>query len=112
MNPRTIGVVGSGTMGGGIAQVAASAGHSVILADRSEEILRRSRAALEKSLERGIEKGILPASEKEAVLERIVMEPRLEPLSAADFVIEAVNEDFELKKQIFTELDRLCRPEV
>jgi 3-hydroxybutyryl-CoA dehydrogenase len=111
MNPRTIGVVGSGTMGSGIAQVAASAGHTVILADRSEEILRRSRAALEKSLERAVEKGLLPASEKADVLERITMEPRLEPLAAADFVIEAVNEDFELKKRIFTDLDRLCRPE-
>jgi 3-hydroxybutyryl-CoA dehydrogenase len=112
MDIRTIGVVGGGTMGNGIAHVAALAGHPVVLADRSADLLQRALATISRNLQRGVDKGNLPAAEKEAALSRIAGTESLEKLSGADFVVEAVNEDPELKRRIFTDLDRICRPEV
>jgi 3-hydroxybutyryl-CoA dehydrogenase len=112
MEIRTIGVVGAGTMGNGIAHVAALAGHPVVLVDRSAELLQRGLATVDRNLQRGVDKGSLPPGEKAAVLSRISGAESLEKLAGADFVVEAVNEDADLKHRIFTDLDRVCRPEV
>jgi 3-hydroxybutyryl-CoA dehydrogenase len=112
MEIRTIGVVGGGTMGNGIAHVAALAGHPVVIVDRSTELIQRALATIGRNLQRGVDKGTLPADEKTAVLSRIAGAESLEKLSGADFVVEAVNEDREVKRRIFTDLDRICRPGV
>jgi 3-hydroxybutyryl-CoA dehydrogenase len=104
--------VGGGTMGNGIAHVAAAAGHPVVLVDRSEEFLRRALATIDKNLQRNVDKGTLSAADKATVLARISTSETLEKLSTADFVIEAVNEDLDLKRRIFGDLDRICRPGV
>jgi 3-hydroxybutyryl-CoA dehydrogenase len=109
MEIRTIGVVGGGTMGHGIAQVAAQAGHPVLMVERSPELVQRALEAVGKSLQRSVEKGAVSAADKAATLSRITGVTELEKLSAADFVVEAVNEDLELKRRIFVELDRFCR---
>ena len=98
-------------MGNGIAHVAALTGHSVVLVDQSPEILKRAMATIEKNLQRGVDKGTLPAAEKAAALARITPTEKIEALAPVDFAVEAVNEDPELKRRIFSDLDRLCRPE-
>ena len=112
MEIRTIGVVGGGTMGNGIAHVAALAGHPVVIVDRSTELIQRALATIGRNLQRGVDKGTLPADEKTAVLSRITGAETLEKLAGADFVVEAANEDREVKRRIFTDLDRICQPGV
>jgi len=111
MNMRTIGIVGAGQMGGGIAQVAAQADFGVILYDVAPAMFARSLGAMEKSLVRLKEKGKLGAREVGDVIARIRTTTRLEDLAGADLVIEAAPEDFEIKKQLFHRLDRICGPE-
>ncbi|HUE38109.1 MAG TPA: 3-hydroxyacyl-CoA dehydrogenase NAD-binding domain-containing protein [Candidatus Binatia bacterium] len=111
MNMRTIGIVGAGQMGGGIAQVAAQADFGVILYDVAPAMFERSLGATEKSLVRLKEKGKLGAREVGDVIARIRTTTRLEDLAGADLVIEAAPEDFEIKKQLFQRLDRICGPE-
>src|ERR1051325_8625842 len=111
MNMRTIGIVGAGQMGGGIAQVAAQADFGVILYDVAPPLFERWLGAREKSLVRLKEKGKLGAREVGEVVARIRTTPRLEDLAGADLVIEAAPEDFEIKKQLFQRLDRICGPE-
>jgi 3-hydroxybutyryl-CoA dehydrogenase len=105
---RTIAVVGSGTMGSGIAQIAAAAGHPVLLIDTSEAILQQGLTTIGKSLQRGVDKGTVPAASMRAALGRITPGTSLEALASADFVIEAVSEREELKRRIFGDLDRIC----
>jgi 3-hydroxybutyryl-CoA dehydrogenase len=111
MEIKTIGIVGSGTMGSGIAQVAACSGLNVILADVADDLLKKSMAGIDKSLSKLIEKGKL-AGPKESLLGRIKITSRLEEMKGADFVVEAVTEDFEVKKKVLQELDRILAPEV
>ena len=111
MDIKTIGVVGCGTMGSGIAQVAACSGLDVILSDVTDDLLKRSVAGIDKSLSKLIEKGKL-AGPKEALLGRIKTTTRLEDMKAAQFAVEAVTEDFEVKKKVLLELDRVLAPEV
>jgi 3-hydroxybutyryl-CoA dehydrogenase len=111
MEIRTIGVVGGGTMGNGIAHVAALSGHPVVLVDRSSDLVRRALTTIDRNLQRAVDKGTLPAAEKEETLSRISGAESLEKLAGADFVVEAVNEDPELKQRIFADLDRICRKE-
>ncbi|MCI0568357.1 MAG: 3-hydroxybutyryl-CoA dehydrogenase [Acidobacteria bacterium] len=112
MGIQVVGVVGGGTMGNGIAQMAAAAGHPVILVDRSAEFLQRALDTIDKNLQRAVDKGTLTRADKAALLGRITTDETLEKQAAADFVIEAVNEDLDLKRQIFKDLDRICRPGV
>ena len=109
MEIGTVGVVGAGTMGNGIAHVIAAAGHPVILVDRSDELLKRGMATVEKNLQRGVDKGALTPLDKAEILGRITPTERLERLVDCDFAIEAVNENLDLKRGIFTNLDRICR---
>ena len=102
-----IGVVGAGTMGNGIAQVAARAGDSVIMRDVSDEFLQRGLAAIDKSLQRDVDKQRLDAAGKQAIVERIRTSTDLEAFSEAAFVIEAVTEDLAVKTEVFKALDRI-----
>jgi 3-hydroxybutyryl-CoA dehydrogenase len=109
--PETIGVVGSGTMGNGIAQVAARAGYDVVMRDVSMEFLERGMKAIDRNLQRDVDKERLTADEKQSVLARIKTTTELEALSDAAFVIEAVTENLDVKTEVFTTLDRVTPPE-
>jgi 3-hydroxybutyryl-CoA dehydrogenase len=105
-----VGVVGAGTMGNGIAQVFAQAGHPVTLRDLDQAILDRARAQIDRSLGKLVEKGRLPAAERAATLERITATTDLAAVASADLVIEAVVENLETKRTLFAELDRMAGP--
>ena len=109
---RTVGIVGSGQMGGGIAQVAAQAGLAVVLYDVSTSIVDRALAVIQKNLIRLTDRGKLPAEERRAILERLRGTSDLAELAAADVVIEAVPEDAAIKETIFRRLDEIVRPGV
>ncbi|HEX3186514.1 MAG TPA: 3-hydroxybutyryl-CoA dehydrogenase [Pyrinomonadaceae bacterium] len=106
-----IGVVGAGTMGNGIAQVAARAGYAVIMRDVNDEFLQRSLTAIDKSLQRDVDKQRLDAPGKQAIVERIRTTTDLEALSEASFVIEAVTENLAVKTEVFKALDRITPPQ-
>ena len=106
-----IAVVGTGTMGNGIAQVLAQAGHEVLLKGRSEASLTKARRAMEKNLSRMIEKGKLETEERDRILARIGDTLRYEDCSSVDLVIEAIAEDMDIKHEIFRTLDEICKPE-
>ena len=108
---ETVGVVGAGTMGSGIAQVAARAGYAVVLRDIKDEFLQRGMAAIDRSLQRDVEKERLKEDEKRAVIHRIRTTTQWEALGEADLVVEAVTEDVGVKTEVFRTLDRLTRPE-
>jgi 3-hydroxybutyryl-CoA dehydrogenase len=105
-----IGVVGAGTMGNGIAQVAARAGYSVIMRDLSDAFLQRGLAAIDKSLQRDVDKQRLDTAGKQSIVERIRTTTELEALGDASFVIEAVTENLKVKTGIFAALDRIAPP--
>ncbi len=103
-----IAIVGAGTMGGGIAQVAGQSGYEVILEDMKDEYVRAGFAKIAERLEKRVEEGKLEVKEKERILSNIKPTSRLEDCKDADLIIEAVIEKEEIKKQIFRELDTLC----
>jgi 3-hydroxybutyryl-CoA dehydrogenase len=109
---KSIGVIGSGTMGNGIAQVAARAGFKVVMRDLSEDFLRRGLATIDKSLQRDVDKNRLSADEKQEIISRIETQTALDSFSEVDFVVEAINEDFAIKSEVFKNLDKIVRPEV
>jgi 3-hydroxybutyryl-CoA dehydrogenase len=111
MQVNTIGVVGAGQMGNGIAQVAAMSGMSVVMSDISEEFVQRGLATITKILARNVEKGKMSPAEKEAVLGRIKTTVNLLDMAAAEVVIEAATEREPLKFKIFRELDAICPPQ-
>jgi 3-hydroxybutyryl-CoA dehydrogenase len=105
-----IGVVGSGTMGNGIAQVAARAGYNVIMCDLQDAFLERGMNAINKSLQRDVDKDRLTAAEKSNTIGRIITTTKLEALSSASFVVEAVTEELDVKTDLFKALDRITPP--
>jgi 3-hydroxybutyryl-CoA dehydrogenase len=105
------GVVGAGTMGNGIAQVAARAGFEVVLRDVADAFLSRGMKAIDKSLQRDVDKERLSADEKSAIVGRIKTATDLEALKDAFIVVEAVTEDFEVKAEVFRALDRITKPD-
>jgi 3-hydroxybutyryl-CoA dehydrogenase len=107
---RTIGVVGAGTMGHGIAQVAAQSGYGVVLVDAVPEALARGRNQIGKDLERLVAKGKLGAEDRDRALARLSTAGDLAAVASADLVVEAVVEKLEVKEQVLAELDRLCPP--
>ncbi len=109
---RTIGIVGAGAMGTGIANVAAMAGYDVVLRDIDRAYVDRSLKNMDKFMARSVEKGKMSGEDRQAALARVQGTTQLEDLAKADFVIEAVLENMDLKKEIFQALDQLCRPEV
>ena len=106
-----IGVIGSGTMGNGIAQVAARAGYEVIMRDVQDEFLERGMKAIDRSLQRDVDKERLKADEKSEITSRIRTTTDIQSLSQASFVVEAVTENFEVKSSVFKDLDRITPPE-
>ena len=112
MDIKVVGVVGAGTMGNGIAHVLAKSGYNVVLCDIEERFLQRALDTIGKNLERETSKGKITAQEKDATLGRIRSTTDREALAAVDFVVEAATEKFEIKSQLFRDLDRVCRPEI
>jgi 3-hydroxybutyryl-CoA dehydrogenase len=105
-----IGVVGSGTMGSGIAQVAARAGYNVVMRDVKDEFLQRGLKTIDKSLQRDVDKQRLSVEEKQSIVDRITTTTALDALTEAAFVIEAVTEDLGVKTELFSALDRITSP--
>jgi 3-hydroxybutyryl-CoA dehydrogenase len=110
METRTVGVVGGGQMGNGIAHVAAAAGCDVILSDLAEGLLEKARGAIEKNLDREVAKGKRKAEEKVAAIGRLSTTTDLSRLAAADVVIEAIVENEATKRDLFARLDGICPP--
>ena len=105
-----IGVVGAGTMGNGIAQVAARAGFDVVMRDVRDEFLQRGMSAIGKSLQRDVDKERLTPDEKQAIIGRVKSTTELESLSSATLVVEAITEDVGVKSNLFRELDQITSP--
>ena len=97
MGIKTVGVVGCGLMGSGIAQVAAEAGHAVLVREVSDELVKKGLGKIDAFLQKGVDKGKLTAERKAEVVGRLKGTTRLEDLAACDIVIEAVVENLELK---------------
>ena len=112
MEIKTLGVVGAGQMGNGIAQVAAMSGLQVIMNDIKTEFVEKGVANINKILSRGVEKGRMTEDEKNAVLGRIKTSVDLGDMAPADFVVEAATENEPIQYQISKDLDATCRPEV
>jgi 3-hydroxybutyryl-CoA dehydrogenase len=112
MRPRQIAVIGSGTMGSGIAQVFAQSGLSVALHDVSQPALDRARTGIDKSLAKFVEKGKLTTADRDATLGRLAVTTTLDDLASADYIVEAIVEDVDAKRSLFARLDELARPDV
>ena len=108
---ETIGVVGAGTMGNGIAQVAAAAGFDVVMQDVNDSFLQRGMTAIDKSLQRTVDKERLTADEKKSIMGRIRTSTEIDSLANASLVIEAVTENLEVKSDVFRTLDGSTGPE-
>lgn len=111
MEIKKVVVIGAGTMGGGIAQLCAQQGIDVILADVTKDLADKTVSRVAGGLAKRVEKGKITAEEKDGVLSRIVTAGDLSPAGAADIVIESIVEDLEIKKKVFSELDKLARPD-
>ena len=104
---EVIGVIGAGTMGNGIAQVAARAGYTVILRDVGDDLLQRGMGAIDKSLQRDVDKERLNPEEKQTIIKRIQTTTELDSLKSASFVVEAVTENLSVKTEVFKALDQI-----
>ena len=109
---KTIGVIGAGTMGNGIAQVFAQHGFSVRLVDVAQPMLDRARGTIEKSLGKFVQKGTLSAGDRDATLGRLSTTTKIEQLADADYVVEAIVEDATAKQELFSGLDAMTHPDV
>ena len=109
---KKIGVVGAGTMGNGIAQIASQIGCDVVMRDIETRFVEGGMKNIDKFLSRSVEKGKIAADQKDEIIGRIKGTTDMAELEDVDFVIEAVIEDMDLKKEVFKELDGLVRPEV
>jgi 3-hydroxybutyryl-CoA dehydrogenase len=108
MEIKTVAVVGCGLMGSGIAEVAARAGFATLVREVDDDLLEKGVGRIRKSLDRAVEKGKLEADERDATLGRIRGTTSLEDLAAADLVIEAIVENLEAKRELFSRLDEIC----
>jgi 3-hydroxybutyryl-CoA dehydrogenase len=112
MDIGKIGVIGAGTMGNGIAHVFARSGYSVVLCDVEQRFLERGLATITRNLEREVAKNKISAEDKASALKNIAPVMDRARLADCDFIVEAATEKFEIKTEIFRDLDRLARPEV
>jgi 3-hydroxybutyryl-CoA dehydrogenase len=108
----TVGIIGAGTMGNGIAQAFAQAGLSVRLHDASAPALDRARKTIDKSLAKFVEKAKITGADRDAALARIEATASFDDLASVDYVVEAIAESFEAKRDVFTKLDALTKPDV
>ncbi len=112
MEIKTIGVVGAGQMGNGIAQVAAHSGLRVVMSDIADSFVQKGLGAISKNLQRMVEKGKIPSQKKDEVMGRIKGTTQVPDMAEVDFVVEAATENESLKLDIFKKLDQVCRREV
>jgi len=112
MQVKTIGVLGAGSMGNGITQLAALAGYQVIMRDIEDRFIETGFKTIQDFLSKSVGKGKITEEHKKETLAKIKGTTRMEDLKDADFIIEAVFEDLELKKNVFKQLDELVRPDV
>jgi 3-hydroxybutyryl-CoA dehydrogenase len=112
MEIKTVGVLGAGTMGNGIAHVFAKSGYDVILCDVEDRFVQRGLDTISKNLEREVAKNKITGEQREAALKRIRPTTRRADVAATDFVVEAATEKFEIKSEIFRDLDSLLGPDV
>jgi len=109
---QKVGVIGAGTMGNGIAHVFARSGYHVTLCDVAQKFLDRALATIGKNLDRELAKGKISEAQKSETLQRILATMDRSALATCDFIVEAASEKFEIKSELFREMDRICRPEV
>ncbi|MFL5464005.1 MAG: 3-hydroxyacyl-CoA dehydrogenase family protein [Gemmatimonadaceae bacterium] len=108
---RKVGVLGGGLMGSGIAQVSAAAGFPTTVREVSDALCTKSRDSIEKTLNKGIERGKVTPAERDTTLSNLRFVTRLEDLADSDLFIEAVVEDLDVKNSLWSELDRIARPD-
>jgi 3-hydroxybutyryl-CoA dehydrogenase len=112
MEIKTIGVLGAGQMGNGIAQVASHSGFRVVMGDIADSFIQKGLSTISKNLDRMVEKGKIPSQKKDEIVGRIKGTVQLGDMADVDFVVEAATENESLKLNIFKELDQICRKEV
>jgi 3-hydroxybutyryl-CoA dehydrogenase len=112
MEIKTIGVVGAGQMGNGIAQVASHAGFQVVMSDIADSFVQKGLSTISKNLDRMVEKGKLPSQTKNEVMGRIKGTIQIKEMADVDFAVEAATENETLKLNIFKELGQVCRKEI
>ena len=112
MEIKKVGIIGAGTMGNGIAQIASSIGCDVVMRDIDMKYVDNGMKNIDKFLSKSLEKGKITKEQKDEVLGRIKGTTELKDLADVDFVVEAVIEDLDLKKKVFGDLDGICRPDV
>jgi 3-hydroxybutyryl-CoA dehydrogenase len=108
---ESIGVIGAGTMGNGIAQTAAASGFDVVMCDVSPDLVERGAANISKSLDRFVKKETITEEQKSEYLGRIKTTSDLNDVAGCSLIVEAASENFDVKKQIFEKLDSICPPE-
>ncbi len=107
-----VGVLGTGTMGAGIVQTFAQAGHEVLMRSRHQATLDKANAIIEKNLSKAVAKGRMTEDEKAAIQSRVTMTTDIEKFADREFIVETIAENIEFKRALFTDLDRICAPEV
>jgi 3-hydroxybutyryl-CoA dehydrogenase len=112
MEIKTIGVVGAGQMGNGIAQVAAHSGLRVVMSDIADSFVQKGLGTISKNLDRMVEKGKIPSQKKDEMMGRIKGTIQVKDMAETDFVVEAAIENESLKLNLFKELDQVCRKEI
>jgi 3-hydroxybutyryl-CoA dehydrogenase len=112
MEIKTMGVVGAGQMGNGIAQVASQAGFRVVMSDIADSFVQKGLNTISKNLDRMVEKGKIPSQTKSEIMGRIKGTIQIKEMAEADFAVEAATENETLKLNIFKELDQVCRKEI
>jgi 3-hydroxybutyryl-CoA dehydrogenase len=111
MEIRRVGVVGLGTMGAGIAQISVQSGHETVGREVSDELNERARATIDRYLSRAVEKERMSQTDKDAALGRLSLTTSLEDLADCDLVVEAIVEELDAKRELFADLERICRPD-
>jgi len=111
MTIKKIGIVGAGTMGHGIALVAAKAGYEVVLHDIKDEYVKKGLGSVEKFVDKSVEKGKMTPDDKKNILGKIHGTTKLEDMKDADLIIEAILEEVKMKKDVFQKLDSICKKE-
>ena len=112
MEIKTIGVVGAGQMGNGIAQVAAYSGLRVVMSDIADSFVQKGLGTISKNLNRMVEKGKIPSGKKDEIVGKIKGTIRVQDMAEVDFVVEAATENESLKLNVFKELDQVCNKDV